>query len=288
MINNQERDDKTLQNARRLHVRIKPSKGWSSLNLKELWSYRDLFWILALRDVKLRYKQTALGITWVLLQPILTSGIFALIFGLLAKLPSGDSPYLLFAFAGTLPWTLFSQSLSRAGGSLVSSKDMISKVYFPRMILPIASTLSVMVDFLVGLASMGVLFLIYKVPLTWRLSVIPGLVVVNLLIAVGVSFWVSAFSVYYRDFIYVLPFVTQAWMYASPVAYSSEIVPQSWANIYALNPMVGIIDGFRWALLGQGEFSWISIGISLGVGVIMFFGGAFVFRRVERSFADVV
>jgi lipopolysaccharide transport system permease protein len=270
------------------HIRIQPSKGWIGLSLRELWPYRDLFWILAWRDVKLRYRQTALGIIWVILQPILTSGIFAVVFGLLADLPSGESPYLLFAFAGTLPWILFSQSLSRAGGSLVGARDMISKVYFPRMILPIASTFSVMVDFLIGLASIGVLFLIYKVPLTWNILAIPGLVLINMLIAIGVSFWVSAFSVHYRDFIYVLPFLIQAWMYASPVAYSSVIVPEGWITLYSLNPMVGIIDGFRWALLGQGDFSWVSIGISFLVGVFVFTTGAFVFRRVERSFADVI
>jgi lipopolysaccharide transport system permease protein len=258
------------------------------LSLRELWPYRDLFWILAQRDVKLRYKQTALGITWVILQPILTSGIFAIVFGLLADLPSDNSPYLLFAYAGTLPWILFSQSLTRAGGSLVSAREMIAKVYFPRMILPIASTFSVLVDFMVGLVSIGVLFLIYKVPLTWNLLAVPVLVLVNMLIAIGVSFWVSAFSVHYRDFIYVLPFLTQAWMYASPVAYSSSIVPEKWAALYALNPMVGIIDGFRWALLGQGDFSWTSIGVSLGVGMLVFIVGAFVFRRIERSFADVI
>jgi lipopolysaccharide transport system permease protein len=270
------------------HFRIQPSKGWAGLSLRELWPYRDLFWILAVRDVKLRYKQTALGITWVILQPILTSGIFAVVFGTLAKLPSDNSPYLLFAYAGTLPWILFSQSLSRAGGSLVGARDMISKVYFPRMILPIASTFSVLVDFLVGLVSISVLFLIYKVPLTWNLLAIPGLVLVDMIIAIGVSFWVSAFSVHYRDFIYVLPFLTQAWMYASPVAYSSSIVPPAWKALYALNPMVGIIDGFRWALLGQGEITWASIGISLAVGVFVFILGAFVFRRIERSFADVI
>ncbi len=270
------------------HIRIQPTKGWTGLSLRELWPFRDLFWILALRDVKLRYKQTALGITWVILQPILTSGIFAVVFGLLANLPSDDSPYLLFAYAGTLPWILFSQSLSRAGGSLVGAREMISKVYFPRMILPIASTFSVLVDFMVGLLSISVLFLIYQVPLTWNLLTIPLLVLVNMIIAIGVSFWVSAFSVHYRDFIYVLPFLTQAWMYASPVAYSSSIVPERWRALYALNPMVGIIDSFRWALLGQGEFSWESIGISLGIGLVVFISGAFVFRRIERSFADVI
>ncbi len=270
------------------HTRIQRSRGWSALRLKELWAFRDLFWILAMRDVKLRYKQTALGATWVILQPVLTSGIFAVVFGALAKLPSDDSPYMLFAFAGTLPWMLFAQSLQRAGSSLVSNREMISKVYFPRLILPIASSFSVMVDFLVGLASLVILLVVYQVPPTLNLLVLPLLVLVNLLIAIGVSFWVSSFSVHYRDFIYALPFLIQAWMYASPVAYSSSIVPEQWRLLYALNPMVGVIDGFRWALLGQGELSWPSVGIAALVGIVVFFSGAFVFRRVERGFADVI
>ena len=278
----------TKNKVKSYRTRIQRSSGWSALNVVELWKYRDLFWILAMRDVKLRYKQTALGVTWVIIQPILTSGIFALIFGVLANLPSDDSPYLLLAFAGTLPWTLFAQSLQRAGSSLVGGRELIAKVYFPRLILPIASSFSVVVDFLVGLASISILFIIYKVPLTWNLLAIPGLVFVNLLIAIGVSFWISAFSVHYRDFIYALPFLVQAWMYASPVAYASSIIPDQWMAIYSLNPMVGIIEGFRWALLGQGEFSWISFGISSGVGIVVFVIGALVFRRIERGFADVI
>lgn len=270
------------------HLRIQRSNGWSALNFRELWKYRDLFWLLAMRDVKLRYRQTALGVTWVILQPILTSGIFAVIFGMLADLPSDNSPYIVFAFAGTLPWILFSQSLQRSGGSLVGSKELISKVYFPRMILPIASTLAVLIDFFVGLASISVLFIVYKISLTWNLLVLPGLIVVNLLISIGVSLWFAAFSVYYRDFIYALPFLVQLWMYASPVAYASSIVPERWRALYALNPMVGIIDGFRWAILGQGAFSWISFGISFAVGIAVFISGSFVFRRIERSFADVI
>ncbi|MBC8331909.1 MAG: ABC transporter permease [Anaerolineae bacterium] len=277
---------KTLESG--IHIRIQRTKGWAGLRLRELWAYRDLFWILAWRDVKLRYKQTALGVTWVILQPILTSGIFAVIFGVLAKLPSDDSPYLLFAFAGTLPWTLFAQSLQRAGSSLVSGRELISKVYFPRLVLPIASSFSVLVDFFVGLATLGVLLLIYQTPFTWNLLALPGLVLVNLLISVGVSFWISAFSVHYRDFIYALPFLVQAWMYASPVAYSSSIVPEQWKALYALNPMVGVIEGFRWALLGQGEFSWLSFAVSLSVSIVIFISGAMVFRRIERGFADVI
>lgn len=279
---------KTEQRKSKWYLRIQRSSGWSALNVVELWKFRDLFWILAMRDVKLRYKQTALGVSWVIIQPLLTSGIFAVIFGLLAELPSGDTPYLLFAFAGTLPWTLFAQSLQRAGSSLVSGREMISKVYFPRMILPMSSSIAVLIDFFVGLATISILFLIYRVTLTWNLFAIPGLVLINLLLSVGVSLWVSAFSVYYRDFIYALPFLIQAWMYASPVAYDTSIIPPQWYLLYSMNPMVGVIEGFRWALLGEIDFPLKALGIALGMSLFIFVTGAFVFRRIERSFADVI
>ena len=270
------------------HFRVQRTNGWAMLNLRELWAYRDLFGILAGRDIRLRYKQTALGVIWVVLQPILASGIFAIIFGLLADLPSGNVPYFVFAFAGLLPWNLFSQSLSRAGGSLVSSREMISKVYFPRMILPISSSLAVLVDFFVSLAMMLIMLLLYQLPLTTRLLWLPILILINLFFAIGISFWISAFSVYYRDFVYALPFLIQAWMYASPVAYSSTLVPEEWLWLYSLNPMVGVIEGFRWALLDQGEFPAISLLIGFIVGFITLLLGAFIFRRIERSFADVI
>ena len=270
------------------HFRVQRTNGWAMLNLRELWAYRDLFGILAGRDIRLRYKQTALGVIWVVLQPILASGIFAIIFGLLADLPSGNVPYFVFAFAGLLPWNLFSQSLSRAGGSLVSSREMISKVYFPRMILPISSSLAVLVDFFVSLAMMLIMLLLYQLPLTTRLLWLPILILINLFFAIGISFWISAFSVYYRDFVYALPFLIQAWMYASPVAYSSTLVPEKWLWLYSLNPMVGVIEGFRWALLDQGEFPAVSLLIGFIVGFITLLLGAFIFRRIERSFADVI
>ena len=270
------------------HIRVQPTSGWAMLNLRELWAYRDLFGILAGRDIRLRYKQTALGVTWVILQPILASGIFAVIFGLLADLPSGEVPYFVFAFAGLLPWNLFAQSLSRAGGSLVSSRDMISKVYFPRMILPISSSLAVLVDFFVALAMMVIMLLFYQIPLTTRLLWLPVLILIDLIFAIGTSFWISAFSVYYRDFVYALPFLIQAWMYASPVAYSSSLIPDQWLWLYSLNPMVGVVEGFRWALLGQGELPAISLLIGFIVGLFALLMGALIFRRIERSFADVI
>jgi len=270
------------------HVRVQRTSGWAALNVRELWAYRDLFWILAQRDVRLRYKQTFLGVAWVILQPILTSGIFAVIFGMLANLPSDGSPYFLFAFAGSLPWNLFAQSLSRAGGSLVSSREMISKVYFPRMILPMASSVAVLLDFFVGLGIMALLLVIYQQPFTLRLLLLPMLILINLLIAIGVSLWIAAFSVYYRDFVYALPFLVQAWFYASPIAYSVSLIPEKFLWLYSLNPMVGVINGFRWALLGQGEFPGTSLLIGLAVGIVAFVFGSFVFRRVERSFVDVI
>jgi lipopolysaccharide transport system permease protein len=270
------------------HFRVQRTKGWSMLNLRELWSYRDLFGILAGRDIRLRYKQTALGVLWVVLQPLLASGIFAVIFGMLADLPSGEVPYFVFAFAGLLPWNLFSQSLSRAGGSLVGSREMISKVYFPRMILPISSSLAVLVDFFVSLAMMIIMLLLYQLPLTARLLWLPILIVINLVFAIGTSFWISAFSVYYRDFIYALPFLIQAWMYASPVAYSSSLIPEKWLWLYSLNPMVGVIEGFRWVLLDQGEFPAISLLIGFMISFMTLLIGALIFRRIERSFADVI
>lgn len=275
-------------NKHKWYYRIQRSRGWSALNLIDLWNYRDLFIILAGRDIKLRYKQTVLGILWVILQPLISSGIFSIIFGVLAELPSEGTPYFVFAFAGSLPWNLFSQSLQRAGNSLVASRDMISKVYFPRMILPVASSVAVLVDFAVGLGIMGVLLLIYRIPLTWNLLLLPILIGINLLIAIGVSFWISAFSVHYRDFIYVLPFLVSAWMFASPIAYSATLVPDQWRVLYSLNPMVGVIDGFRWALLGHDVFPGVALLVALVVGLIVFIGGAFVFRRVERGFADVI
>ncbi len=269
-------------------IRIQPSSGWAALNLGDLWEYRDLFLILALRDVKLRYKQTALGIIWVVLQPLITALIFTVVFGRLANLPSDGQPYLLFAFAGMLPWNLFSQSLQRAGNSLVSSSALISKVYFPRIIIPIASTLAVVVDFGVAAIIMLGLMVYYGTPFGWNLLIMPVLLLVTLFAAIGVSLWLSAFSVQYRDFVYALPFLIQIWMYASPVAYSTSLIPDRWQALYAINPVVGLIDGFRWSLLGQGTISVVTLAPALSMTAIFLVSGAFVFRRVERSFADVI
>jgi len=267
------------------HVRIEPSGG--AAEWLELWAFRDLFLILAQRDVKLRYRQTALGIVWVILQPLVAALIFAVIFGALANLPSDGVPYLLFVFAAILPWNLFASGLQRAGNSLISDARLITKIYFPRAIIPLASTSSVLLDFGVAGAVMLVLMVINQTPLMLTTLMLPALVAIALTVTVGVSFFFSALNVYYRDFAYALPFVIQAWMYASPVVYSSSLIPEQWRFLYNLNPMVGVIDGFRWSLLG-GQIPILAIAESALVGIAMLIAGAWVFRRVERSFADVV
>jgi lipopolysaccharide transport system permease protein len=266
-------------------IRIEP-RG-RAVDWLELWRFRDLFLILAQRDIKLRYRQTALGVVWVILQPLAASLIFAVIFGSLANLPSDGTPYFLFVFAAMLPWGLFSGGVQRAGNSLINDARLISKVYFPRAIIPIASTAAVLLDFVVASGVMLALMVIDQTPLAWNLVAVPLLILVVLAITVGMSLLFSALNVYYRDFAYALPFLLQVWMYASPVVYSSSLIPPQWRLLYGLNPMVGVIDGFRWALLG-GVMPVTSIIEAAVVGGAMLLVGAWVFDRVERGFADAV
>ncbi|MES2209900.1 MAG: ABC transporter permease [Chloroflexota bacterium] len=266
-------------------IRIEPSGG--AAEWLELWAFRDLFAMLALRDIKLRYRQTALGILWVILQPLVSSLIFALIFGVLAKLPSDGTPYLLFVFAGILPWNLFSGGLQRAGNSLIADARLITKIYFPRAIIPLASTTSVLLDFAVASVVLAALMVFNHAPFSWQLLGLPVFIAIALAVTVGLSFFFSALNVYYRDFSYALPFIIQAWMYASPVVYSSSLIPERWQALYGLNPMVGVIGGFRWALLG-GPLPALAIVEAALIATGMLLVGAWVFRRVERSFADVV
>ncbi|MEP7288292.1 MAG: ABC transporter permease [Chloroflexota bacterium] len=272
------------------HIRIQPATTWFPIDFGEIWAFRDLFAILAMRDIKLRYKQTMLGIIWVILQPLVASLIFAVIFGRIAALPSDGKPYLLFIYAGMLPWNLFAGCLQRAGNSLISDAKLITKVYFPRLIIPIASSAAVLLDFAVAFVVMIVLLFVYhdQVSVTWNILALPLLLLVVLLISIGVSLFLSALNVYYRDFMYALPFVIQVWMYASPLVYSASMIPDRWRVIYALNPMAGVIDGFRWALLGTGEFPLLTMSIAVVMGCLFFIVGAYIFQRVESSFADVV
>jgi lipopolysaccharide transport system permease protein len=267
---------------------IRPPNRWAAFEPGELWAYRDLLVILSGRNLKLRYKQTALGVIWVVLQPLIASLIFAVIFGGFAQLPTDGSPYLLFAFAGTLAWNLVSNSISRAGTSLVGDANLISKVYFPRMIIPMAAIAAVIVDFLIGLVVMAVLLVLYQQPLTPALLTLPFFIVLALVLSLGLSLLISALNVYYRDFSYVLPFFLQVWMYASPVAYSASIVPEALQPLYALNPMVGVILGFRWALLGEIAFPVFPLLVSVIFSVFFLIVGGLVFQRVQQSFADVI
>lgn len=267
---------------------IRPPSRWAAFDLRELWAYRDLLIILTERNLKLRYKQTALGVIWVILQPLIAALIFAVIFGGFARLPTDGSPYLLFAFAGTLIWNLVANSLTRAGNSLVGDTNLISKVYFPRMIIPLASIAAVIIDFLIGLAVLAVMLVAYQQPFTLNLLALPLIIALALALAFGFSLLISALNVYYRDFTYVLPFAVQVWLYASPVAYSVSIVPEALLPLYSLNPMVGIILGFRWAILGDIAFPALPLAISLVVSAAMVILGAVVFQRVQQSFADVI
>jgi lipopolysaccharide transport system permease protein len=267
---------------------IRPPTRWAAFDLAELWAYRDLLVILTERNLKLRYKQTALGVTWVILQPLIAALIFAVIFGVFAQLPTDGSPYLLFAFAGTIAWNLVSNAVNRAGNSLVGDSNLISKVFFPRMIIPMSAIAAVVVDFLIGLAVMGVLLLLYQQPLTPALLALPLFILLALVLSLGMSLLISALNVYYRDFMYILPFALQVWMYASPVAYSASIVPEALQPIYALNPMVGVILGFRWALLGEIAFPALALLFSVVGSVALLVIGALVFQRVQQSFADVI
>jgi lipopolysaccharide transport system permease protein len=279
---------RTLGQHRQAPLRIQASKGWAALNLRELWSYRDLLWILVERDIKLIYKQTALGVIWVVLQPLIAAPIFALIFGRFAKLPSDGTPYLLFVFCGLTVWSYFSQALHRAGNGLVNSSHLVTKVYFPRLLIPLGHTLSAMVDFGVMLIVLGVVMAIYRVPPSLRLIAIPGIALLMTFTATGVALWFSALSVKYRDCAYALPYFIQVWMYASPVIYATSMLSPQWQTWFALNPTVGFIEAFRWAVLGRGAVSMNILSITIVMSLVILFSGAFFFRRAERAFADII
>ncbi|PYK03691.1 MAG: phosphate ABC transporter permease [Verrucomicrobia bacterium] len=270
-------------------LRIRPTKGWAALNLRELWSYRDLLWILVERNIKVIYKQTALGMTWVALQPLIAAIILAVVFGRVAKLPSDGMPYLLFVFCGLTAWRYFSETAQRSNSSLVNNAQLVSKVYFPRMLIPLSHTFSALVDFAVMLVMLFIFMAVYRVPPTLRLAAIPGFLFLTAMAATGVALWFSALSVKYRDCNYALPFFLQIWMYASAVVYpTSMIVSPRWQTLFALNPVVGFVEGFRWSVLGRSALNptifWVTVAMSLFILV----SGAFFFRRVERSFADII
>ena len=267
---------------------LKPSKGWSSINLGEIWQYRELIYFLTWRDLKVRYKQTALGAFWAILQPFLTMVVFSIFFGRLLGVPSGDVPYPVFSYTALLPWGLFSKAMADSGRSLVTNRAMITKVYFPRLTIPLASVLAGVADFGIAFIVLLGMMWYYDLKITSNIWTLPLFLLLALVTSLGVGLWLSAMNVFYRDIGYVIPFLTQLWFYLSPIVYSTNTVPEKWQPIYALNPMVGVIDGFRWALLGQEPAPGPLLAISASVALLMLISGAFYFRRVERAFADVV
>src|SRR5437588_12736362 len=270
-------------------LRIRPTKGWAALNLRELWNYRDLLWILVERNIKVIYKQTALGMTWIALQPLIAAIILAVISGVVAKLPSDGVPHLLFVFCGLTAWNYFSQTAQRSSNSLVNNAQLVSKVYFPRMLIPLSHTFSALVYFAVMLLMLFIFMAIYRVPPTLRLAAIPGFLFLTAMTATGVALWFSALSVKYRDCNYALPFFLQIWMYASAVVYpTSMIVSPRWQTLFALNPVVGFVEGFRWSVLGRSALNPTIFWVTVAMSFFILVSGAFFFRRVERSFADII
>ena len=268
-------------------VVIEPRKAWVALDLRGLLAYRELLYFLTWRDVKVRYKQTVLGAAWAILQPLLTMLIFTLFFGKLAGIPSDGIPYPIFAYAGLLPWTFFSNAVTNSGNSLVGSANLITKVYFPRMIIPGAAVMAGLVDFAIASVLMAALMVIYQVKLTWFALMLVPLTALTALLALGVGMWMSALNVKFRDVRYALPFLIQLWMFVSPIIYPVNMLPEKWRWVMALNPLTGIITGFRAALFGH-PFDWKALFLSSVITVVMLTYSAFSFRRMEKSFADIV
>jgi lipopolysaccharide transport system permease protein len=270
---------------------IRPSRGWRALDLRELWQYRELLYFLIWRDVKVRYKQTALGASWAIIQPFFTMVVFSLFFGRLAGVPSDGVPYPIFSFAALVPWTFFANGLTNSANSLVGSQNLLKKVYFPRLAIPTATVLAGAVDFaLAFLVLLGMMFFYDMVPTANVLWLVP-LLVLALITSLGVGLWFSALNVQYRDVRYVVPFLVQVWLFATPIAYGASLLDEfgtHWQMLYALNPMVGVVEGFRWALLGTDTAPGPMIAVSTLAAILILVGGAFYFRRLEKSFADVV
>ena len=267
---------------------VKPSKGWITLKLDELWEYKELLYFLAWRDIKIRYKQTVLGAAWAIIQPFFTMVVFSLFFGRLAKVPSDGIPYPIFAYAALVPWTFFANGLSQSSHSLVGSANLIKKVYFPRLVVPISSVISGVFDFILAFLVLLGLMLYYGIFPTLNIVWLPFLLLLTITTSLGVGLWLSALNVQFRDVRYTVPFLTQFWLFATPIAYPSSLLSEPWRTLYGINPMVGVVEGFRWALLGTDTAPGPIIIVSSVVATALLIGGAFYFRRLERSFADVV
>lgn len=269
-------------------VLIRPSRGWRALDLAEMWRYRELVYFISLRDVKLRYKQTLFGVGWAVIQPLVAMGIFALFLGRFVQLPSDGIPYALFAFVGLLPWIYFAGATTIASGSLLANRSLIEKVYFPRLVIPVAGVTTPLIDLFVGLVAAGILLAVFGWAPAPYVVFLPLFLALALLTALAVSIWLSAIDVQYRDVRYALPFLTQVWLFATPVVYPASIVPAEIRPWYGLNPMAGVVEGVRWSVLGRGEPPGLMLAVSVAVVLIVLVGGLLYFRRMERSFADVI
>lgn len=267
---------------------VEPSRGWVRLGLHEVWAYRELLYFLIWRDVKARFKQTALGVTWVVLQPVLTMLLFTVFFGRLARMPSEGVPYPIYTFTALLPWQLFAHAVSQSGNSLVANQGLLTKVYFPRLVIPTAAVLEGLVDFGLAFLVFLVMMAYYGIVPSVTILALPLLVLLACATALAMGLWLSALNVRYRDVRFTIPFVVQFWLIATPIAYPASLVPEKWRMLYGLNPMVGVVEGFRWALLGKPETLHPSVIISVAMVIVLLAGGLIHFRRMERTFADEV
>lgn len=271
------------------HLRIQPSNGWVALRLNEVWAYRELLFFLTVRDIKVRYKQTVIGAAWAIIQPLMTMVVFSIFFGGLAQIPSDGIPYPIFSFAALVPWGLFTFGLNEASNSLVGAANLIKKVYFPRLIIPLASVMVGVIDFLIAFAVLVVMMLAYGIIPTLNVLWLIPLVLLTLVTSLGVGMWLSALNVEFRDIRYVIPFLTQFWMFITPIVYPSSLIEnETLRALYGLNPMAGVVEGFRWALLGTDTAPGPIILVSAAAAVALLISGMFYFRRMEKSFADVV
>jgi lipopolysaccharide transport system permease protein len=270
-------------------IYIKPTTGLAALNLRDLWVYRELVLFMIWRQLKVRYKQTALGAAWAIIQPLMTMIVFNFIFGNVAKVPTDDIPYPIFSYTALLPWGLFTTALNQASRSLTTNQNMVTKIYFPRLVLPISSVLAGLVDFAIAFVILIGLLIYYGVTPAWNvLWTLPFFLLLSIVTALGVALWLSAINVQYRDVNYALPFLTQFWLFLTPVAYSASIISDQWQLVYSLNPMAGVVNGFRWALLGAGSGPDLALWISVGISLLILVSGLFYFRNMERTFADTI
>jgi lipopolysaccharide transport system permease protein len=267
-------------------IRIEPTSKWFDLRLEELWKYRELVYFLGWRDIKVRYKQTLLGASWAIIQPVFTMLVFSLFFGKLARMPSDGIPYPIFTYVALVPWTFFANVLSQSSNSVVSSSNLIKKIYFPRLIIPVSTIFAGLVDFIFAFLVLVLMMLYFEVAPTFNIVFLPLLLLLGLVTALGVGLWLAAINVKYRDVRHAVPFIVQFWLFCTPVAYPSSLLSEPWRTMYAINPMVGVIEGFRWALLGGKTAFGYMVMVSSCVAIVFLVSGAFYFRRVEKSFSD--